>query len=152
MMTFFSKSYRAILTAWVLRDLMHNNKGYAVASDELLSGQTNIGLRALQKTMTRLHSEGAIVRVHVHVGKTSYERRIYPGLEIVERWKTARTTRFVPRHDPRHAKRHEPRGAVLLNKEPRGGDRSETRTQHEARLDAERRHRRRGREDEASND
>jgi hypothetical protein len=132
----FTKA-RSLRLAWVLRDLMLK-EGYAFLLDDTLREELGTGSRKLRLALTDLQEGGAIVRAHVRISATEWQRRIFPGVAVLEVLKDA---------ENRAPKRVKPAGGYRTNGGPNlrthGGynilKRDKTNTQRHAQIDAERR-------------
>jgi hypothetical protein len=135
----YGQQPRALRVAWVLADLFNIRDGYAFARNSHIAVQAVVTERNVQKTLTMLQKDGAILRRTITV-KGQRLRVIYPATAIVEH-----KLRHVPRETPRATSpgRHVPRETPInlrLNPLPPTTRRGrKLNVLDHARLDAERR-------------
>jgi hypothetical protein len=127
---------RALRLAWVLCDLAHA-RGFANASDEYLSSKVGFYNYTVNRTLAQFEKAGAIIRAHVPRGTLKWERRIFLGAAIInaQREQPQLFADLPPASPQRLASLG---GKYRLNRHTQS-----TQTQSHARLDAERRERRR---------
>jgi hypothetical protein len=79
----FPESGRILRVAWAL-EWLFGVDGFAYPTDGFLSAKLGIPVNKIQKTLTDLESEGAIIRASVFVQGRA-QRRIWPCVDIVKR-------------------------------------------------------------------
>jgi hypothetical protein len=134
--TEFAGSVRIVRIAWLLSSLCQRD-GYAFCTDSYISETLTIPLNKVQQALTELERAGAIVRASSFVdGKA--QRRIWPSTKIIPPTAGGMDT---PRDDRVDTPRRGGRDSIDKQRTP--NSRRISSTADAARLDAERRERRR---------